>query len=120
MCNLDTRECEEAACTNTQTDCAFKEFCNTATGQCYDAGGMYCHFCDEDAECGSGNVCYAHYCGVDCSSGQECPSGFECSPFVDEFGNVVTYQCWTICSMFEEFESGQTAGGLRPLLQSEE
>ena len=73
---------------------------------CYDAGEQYCKFCDEDSECGEGNYCYGHYCGVDCSDGQECPGGFECFPFTDDVGNIVAYQCWTYCWLYEDVEPG--------------
>ena len=38
-------------------------------------------------DCGSGNLCIANYCGVDCSGGRDCPSGFDCYGFEDEYGN---------------------------------
>jgi len=103
-CNSELQVCEEDGCDNTSVDCGYREFCNVATGDCYDAGGKYCSFCDEDAECGDGNLCLAHYCGVDCSGGRECPSGFECYGFPDEFGNVAAYQCFTYCWLYEDYE----------------
>lgn len=117
-CDIETKTCLEDACTNTEIDCDYREFCNTATGDCYDAGSQYCNFCNyEPGECGDDrNICYAHYCGVDCSEGQPCPSGFECSPFTDEVGNIVTYQCFTYCWLYEGVEpGGPVKGGLRPL-----
>ena len=105
-CDLDLRTCAEDACVDTEVDCGYREFCNTATGDCYDAGEQYCKFCDEDSECGEGNYCYGHYCGVDCSDGQECPGGFECFPFTDDVGNIVAYQCWTYCWLYEDVEPG--------------
>jgi len=108
-CDVENQTCIAEQCTDTQVDCGFKQFCNTATGECYDAGGQYCKFCNEDAECGDGNVCYAHYCGVDCSGGQECPEGFECIPFQDTSGNIVTYQCFTYCWLYEDYDPGSFA-----------
>lgn len=102
--------CETAGCEETSVDCDFKQFCNTATGECYDAGGQYCKACEpetEVADCGEGNVCFAGYCGVNCTGGRECPSGFECYGFVDEFGNVVTYQCVTYCWLYENNGNGR-------------
>ncbi len=103
-CDTTAQTCIEEGCTDTQNDCGFKEFCNLANGDCYDAGGQYCSFCDEDAECGEGNYCINHYCGVDCASGQECPAGFECYPFGDANGNIITYQCFTYCWLFDDPE----------------
>jgi hypothetical protein len=101
-CDTTQQACIEESCTDSQNDCAFREFCNVATGDCYDAGQQYCSFCNEDYECGEGNYCINHYCGVNCSGGQECPAGFECYPFGDSSGNIITYQCFTYCWLFEE------------------
>ncbi len=108
-CATETKTCEEIACTDTSVDCGYREFCNVATGDCYDAGDQYCKFCNEDAECGEGNLCLAHYCGVDCSSGQECPAGFECYPWADDSGNIVSFQCFTYCWLYEDYEPGSFA-----------
>jgi hypothetical protein len=105
-CDVETKTCVDEACTNTTIDCGYREFCNVATGDCYDAGDQYCKFCDEDWECGEGNLCYAHYCGVDCSRGEECPGGFECIPFADDAGNIVTYQCFTYCWLYDDLDNG--------------
>jgi hypothetical protein len=101
-CDTELQTCVEEGCQDTQTDCGYREFCNAASGDCYDAGDQYCKFCNEDWECGEGNICYGHYCGVDCSDGRECPAGFECFAFADETGNIVAYQCWTYCWLYED------------------
>jgi len=111
-CDTDAGSCVDAPCVDSSVDCGFREFCNTLTGECYDAGGQYCKPCDRDNEeldCGSGNVCFAGYCGVDCSEGRECPSGFDCYPFQDETGNIVTWQCITYCWLYEDYDPGAFA-----------
>jgi hypothetical protein len=105
-CNMDTAVCEERACTETALDCGFREFCNLATGECYDAGAQYCRPCTEDFECGSGNYCFWGYCGVDCSGGKECPGGFECFPIENAEGQTISYQCLTYCWLYEDYEPG--------------
>ena len=116
-CTTETGSCDKVGCTDTTVDCGYKEFCNLGTGECYTAGGNYCKFCDDDSECGDGNICFAHACGVDCSGGRECPHGFDCSPFSDSAGNIVTYQCITYCDLFTEYDPGSfmTASGKRQL-----
>lgn len=116
-CDIELKECAPEACTDTQIDCGYREFCNTQTGDCYDAGSQYCKFCDyQPGECGDGNLCLNHYCGVDCSQGQPCPSGFECYPFADDVGNIVAYQCFTYCWLFEDVPPGSDTRDLpRPV-----
>ncbi len=109
-CNTESGACEQDDCFDTHVDCGYREFCNAATGDCFDAGEQYCRFCNEDEECGEGNLCLNHYCGVDCSGGRECPSGFECYPFGDDFGNIVAYQCFTYCWLYEDYEAGDFSG----------
>jgi hypothetical protein len=108
-CDASLRSCVEDECVETAVDCGYREFCNAGTGDCYDAGDLYCRPCDEDYECGDGNYCLAGYCGVDCAGGRECPAGFECYPFSDQFGNIVTYQCFTYCWLFEDYDPGSFA-----------
>ena len=96
--------CVENACTDTRVDCGFREFCNLATGDCYDAGEQYCKKCDDDSDCGDGNLCLNQSCGVDCSGGNECPAGFECYPFGDGSGEIVAYQCFTYCWLFDDYD----------------
>ena len=105
-CDLETSACKEAVCTDTALDCGFREFCNLATGECYDAGNQYCSPCTEDFECGTGNYCFWGYCGVDCSGGKECPGGFECFPISNPEGQTVAYQCLTYCWLFDDYEPG--------------
>jgi len=117
LCNLETGTCEEQGCTDTQIDCGYKEFCNKATGDCYDAGNVYCRPCDPQnviADCNGGdgdgqNQCWNNYCTVDCSNGRECPSGFQCYPFVDRSGNVIAFQCLTYCWLYEDMSAGSEA-----------
>ncbi len=100
-------ECVEEACEETSVDCGFREFCNSASGECYDAGGDYCRPCAEaELDCDEGNLCYGGYCLVDCSGGKECPSGFECYGFQDGAGSIVYYGCFTYCWLYDDYEPG--------------
>lgn len=103
-CDAETNTCTPGECTDTRTDCGFGEFCSPA-GDCYDAGGNYCKPCQEDGDCGDGNYCLAGYCGVACDTDADCPGGYDCLPLGDGSGNIVTYQCWTYCWLYEEGES---------------
>jgi hypothetical protein len=111
-CDIDLGSCVSEGCNETAVDCGFREFCNVANGECYDAGNQYCQPCSDDDECGDGNFCWAGYCGVDCTY-NECPGGFQCYP-VDsygnitalELGNVFTYQCLTYCWLYEDYDPG--------------
>ncbi len=100
-CDTLTATCIQDGCTETKVDCGYREFCNQGTGECYDAGDLYCKFCNEDAECGDGNLCLGHYCGVDCSGGKACPSGFECYPWLDNSGQAYAFQCFTYCWLYD-------------------
>lgn len=105
QCDLDEATCVEAACEDSHVDCGFRQYCNTATGECYDAGGDFCKPCEPDNDdCGAGNICWAGYCAVNCDGDRECPSGFQCAPFTDGTGNVVTYQCITYCWLYDDYE----------------
>lgn len=114
FCNSELGTCEAQGCTDTHIDCGYKEFCNAATGDCYEAGGVYCRPCDPRNrvnDCNGGdangtNECWNNYCTVDCSNGRECPSGFQCYPFSDRTGNVVSFQCLTYCWLYEDLPSG--------------
>lgn len=100
-CDTETSTCTEKECTNSRTDCEFGQFCNVS-GECYDASGYYCRSCTDDAECGGGgNVCYGDYCAVSCETDKDCPNGYDCLPFTDINGNVVSYQCYTYCWLYE-------------------
>ena len=108
-CDGETEQCVAQPCVDTQVDCGYREFCNTVSGECYDAGNLYCKPCDRDNEeldCGKDNLCFAGYCGVDCSEGKECPGGFDCYPFNDDSGNIVTWQCITYCWLYEDYDPG--------------
>jgi hypothetical protein len=127
-CNVEAGQCESSGCVDTRLDCGYKEFCNEFSGECYDAGGYYCKECNDDFDCGgNGNYCTGTgYCGVTCESDNDCPSGFSCSPFVDINGNVVFYQCFTYCWLYDDYESeipednaGAKAGVWPQLLQPE-
>ena len=108
--------CATAACTSSRIDCEFNQFCNSVTGECYDAGGYYCKSCNDDSDCGgSGNYClnlgYAEsdFCGVTCSTDSDCPSGYTCSPLGDLSGNIIAYQCLTYCWLYEEEGARRTS-----------
>lgn len=107
-CNLDTLECEASDCRNSQLDCDYKEFCNTATGDCYEASGYYCGACADDDDCGgNGNIClgwgsHGDFCGVTCEVESDCPASFTCIQVSDATGNPVGAQCVTYCWLYED------------------
>lgn len=103
----DEGECVQDACEDTSVDCGYKEFCNSATGECYDAGGDFCRPCEPNGDdCGTDNICWAGYCAVNCDGNRECPSGFQCVPFTDNTGNIIAFQCITYCWLYEGYEPG--------------
>ncbi len=104
-CNAQD-QCVNMGCRSTTLDCAMGEFCDLVTGECHEATGAYCRECDDETDCGTGNMClnigYTQtYCGVDCSMGQECPRGYSCGAVIDIADNVVGYQCITACYLLE-------------------
>jgi hypothetical protein len=103
-CDVENAECRSAECSDARLDCAFNEFCNIGTGECYDAGGYYCHDCDVDEDCGgNGNLCLnGGYCGVTCTTDSDCPTGYDCAGVSDISGNIIAYQCYTSCWLYEE------------------
>lgn len=108
-CDQELSECVVDECVDTHVDCGFREFCNVATGDCYDAGEQYCKPCrtsTEAEDCGAGNECLNGYCGRACETSSDCPGGFECYPFENAQGQVVTYQCFTYCWLYEDYEPG--------------
>jgi hypothetical protein len=129
VCNVVDGECEPRGCIDTHVDCNFKQFCNSLTGECYDAGGVYCRPChpaNRINDCNGGdpngtNQCWNRHCTVDCSNGRECPSGFECFPFGDSSGNITTWQCLTYCWLYDDVPSSEWVpappndGGVLPI-----
>lgn len=101
-CNVDARTCEPAECNDSRIDCDFGEFCSPA-GECYTATGYYCKDCEQDEDCGgAGNYCLGSgYCGVQCEQDSDCPAGYDCLPLQDVSGNVIAYQCYTYCWLYE-------------------
>ncbi len=99
-------KCAASGCRETSLDCDFKEFCDVATGDCYEAAGYYCRECQDDADCGgNGNTClgfgmYGNYCGVTCETSLDCPATFDCVPISDSSGNIISQQCLTYCWIY--------------------
>lgn len=106
ICNTDLLTCETGGCEDAHRDCGFKEFCNAASGECYEAAGYYCKSCSSNEDCGgAGNYCTSYgFCGVDCNSNSDCPAGFDCAGFIDANGNIQYYQCFTYCWLYEDYE----------------
>ena len=106
-CATESGVCEPAACVDAHRDCAFMQFCNGASGECYDAAGYYCRGCDTDEDCGESgeNHCYGGYCMVGCTRDQDCPAGFYCYGLVDGAGNPQYYVCFSDCAIYEDFRS---------------
>lgn len=119
-CDARTLTCEPRGCRETSLDCGFKEFCNTASGDCYEAGDYYCRECSSDESCGgNGNLCLNfgggyEYCGVTCESDDDCPSGFGCYPIGDGTGQIISYQCYTYCWLYEDIDD-DFLRGQRPI-----
>lgn len=105
-CDTTLGTCGTATCTDSRVDCAFGEFCNSANGECYEAGGYYCSACNDDDDCGgNGNLCLnlgyvVNFCGVTCSVESDCPNGYTCAGVSDSSGNIVSYQCLTYCWLY--------------------
>jgi hypothetical protein len=105
----DDGTCEVAGCRDTNLDCPVGDFCNSITGECFPAGGFYCQPCSGAGaeECGgTRNFCVniggsGPYCGVDCSTGQECPRGYDCVPIVDAGRNIIGRNCIAPCWLLE-------------------
>lgn len=97
--------CDPSTCPD-DSFCQFMEYCNAGT--CTDAYNEqyapYCKTCNNVLQdpCGDpANLCLIYpfendgypsdnYCGVDCSGGQRCPVGFECSTVI-----LVAGSCYT-------------------------
>jgi hypothetical protein len=118
-CDVEAASCEAIACSDQHRDCGYKEFCNTVTGDCFEASGYYCQPCAGDADCGGGdNFCYQDYCVVPCDTSEDCPSSFTCIPWVDNSYNIQYYGCYTYCWLFEDndYSDGlEDSAGARPL-----
>lgn len=108
----DGGSCAAAGCRNTSLDCDFNEFCDVATGECYEASGYYCRPCDANSsdpdQCGTeDNVClnlgggYGAFCGVECNTEADCPASYTCIGITDSQGNVFTQQCVTYCWLYQ-------------------
>jgi len=108
VCDQDAKRCITPGCRSTELDCNVGEFCNALTGECYDAGGMYCAECESREDCNGGNPdgpnwCLRMggnsqtYCGVDCSQGQPCPRGYDCLRVITVGQVTVAYQCAAPC-----------------------
>jgi len=114
-CDETTGQCVNDPCTDQHRDCAFKEFCNGASGECYEASGYYCRSCNDDDDCGAeGNHCYGDYCLVGCTRDADCPAGFYCYGFVDNSGNIQYYQCFTVCDMYQDYLGQRAACDVPP------
>lgn len=105
-CDKEAVTCTAAYCTDSHIDCDFKEYCNTSTGDCTEASGLYCRECEVDSDCGgNGNVCMnwglqRDFCGVSCESESDCPSGFTCIDWQDSNDEFLTRQCATYCWLY--------------------
>ena len=116
-CDTTTGQCVNEPCTDAHRDCAFKEFCNGASGECYEAAGYYCRSCEDVDDCGgesSGNNCQWGNCLVDCTRDADCPAGFYCYGFVDSSGNPQFYGCYTACEMYEDYTGVKAACSAPP------
>ncbi len=103
-CDSSQSVCTDDACVDQHRDCAFMEFCNGASGECYEASGYYCRGCETDDECGAdSNHCFSGTCLVGCTRDADCPAGFYCYAIVDNSGNPQYYGCYTFCDLYEDY-----------------
>lgn len=86
--------CAPAGCRDTDLDCAYGEYCDVTTGQCYDADGV----CD-DCDPGSDTDCFGDTERGPCSAAGGCPSGQECY--------VAEYDSSFICSRDADCEGDE-------------
>lgn len=125
VCDFESDACVARGCRDTSRDCAFGEFCDVGTGECYAASNYYCQPCiyestDPD-QCGnSDNLClpfgqYGDFCGVECDATSDCPAGFDCIP-VNLDGQSTTKQCMTYCWLYEDADSRSMARPQPPSL----
>jgi hypothetical protein len=82
------------------TTCGPLQVCDTVSRSCV-AEEALCAPCQQDAECGVGNLCLRirinnfttdRGCGLDCSADQACPSGATCQD-VSQNGVLIGRQC---------------------------
>lgn len=115
-------ECRAGACANTAA-CPPGDFCDLTVNQCVeDERGPFCGPCQffdpSDPQCGDpANYCLidtgdpsgdGHFCGVDCSQQQGCPSGFACQDVII-VGPPATPQCGVeICNNGRCSQTGGT------------
>ena len=64
--------------------CPTGQICISKSGSCVTANKGICSTCTYNEECGGKNdICLSangkKYCGIDCSKGQQCPSGYQCA-----------------------------------------
>lgn len=85
--------CVPLPCTDTRTDCGWGSFCED--GVCRDAGDDYCAPCDGNEDCPRGVCWEGLYCGVDCTTRDDCPAGFDCLDV--DFGDGTRLQCLSAC-----------------------
>lgn len=110
-CNVEEETCEEAHCTDSHIDCDFKEVCNSVTGDCSEASGIYCKDCEQNNDCGgNGNVCMhwgleRDFCGVTCDTENDCPAGFTCIDWNDTETGQLVRQCATYCWLYTDIQS---------------
>jgi hypothetical protein len=88
-------QCRQDACSS-NSECRAGYNCDLASNTCFfDSRGPFCGPCQNfsNNECGDdpANYCLidtgdpagrSHFCGVDCSQEQGCPSGYECSDVI--------------------------------------
>ena len=80
------------------TFCPADQFCNKTTGTCAERPGRSdCDMCTSNFDCNNGNgaTCLTfltegqtnQFCGVDCNTDDDCPSGYECGGVINECGS---------------------------------
>jgi Cys-rich repeat protein len=102
VCNTTGNLCVDCLA---NTDCATGQTCDTTSHTCVvTAGGnTLCEPCNSDAQCGATNQCVTirggnqgggeRACGLDCSTGTSCPSGFACHLIAGQNNVVTAEQC---------------------------
>mgnify|MGYP000847631655 CR=1 FL=1 len=80
VCDAVSNTCVGSSCRDTELDCAYGQYCNTDTGECYDDTREHCKSCDVTAtnnQCGSGECFF--YQGDTCNNSGDCDDGYTCS-----------------------------------------